>query len=82
MQKKRSGGRRLKPKTENQAKYIRSMIESDVTICIGPAGTGKTTIAVGLGCQYLLENKVNKIKPAAAGEGIPIKYFDLFIGWL
>ena len=61
MQKKRSGGRRLKPKTENQAKYIRSMIESDVTICIGPAGTGKTTIAVGLGCQYLLENKVNKI---------------------
>ena len=61
MQKKRSGGRRLNPKTENQAKYIRSKIESDVTICIGPAGTGKTTIAVGLGCQYLLENKVNKI---------------------
>lgn len=61
MQRKRSRGRQLKPKTENQAKYIRSMVEADVTICIGPAGTGKTTIAVGLACQYLLENKVSKI---------------------
>ena len=60
MRRKKSVGRQLKPKTENQAKYIRSMIESDVTICIGPAGTGKTTIPVGLACQYLLENKVNK----------------------
>ena len=61
MQRKRSRGRQLKPKTENQAKYIRSMVEADVTICIGPAGTGKTTIAVGLACQYLLENKASKI---------------------
>ena len=61
MQRKRSVGRKLKPKTENQAKYIRSMTDSDVTICTGPAGTGKTTIAVGLACQYILENKVDKI---------------------
>ena len=61
MQRKRSVGRKLKPKTENQAKYITSMTDSDVTICTGPAGTGKTTIAVGLACQYILENKVDKI---------------------
>jgi len=61
MKKTKSVGRKLKPKTENQAKYIRAMVESDVTICIGPAGTGKTTITVGLACQYLLEGKVSKI---------------------
>jgi len=61
MRKTKSVGRRLKPKTENQARYIRAMIESDVTICIGPAGTGKTTIPVGLACQYLLEDRVSKI---------------------
>ena len=61
MRRKKSVGRQLKPKTENQAEYIRAMIESDVTICIGPAGTGKTTIPVGLACQYLLEGKINKI---------------------
>jgi phosphate starvation-inducible PhoH-like protein len=61
MKRKKSVGRQLKPKTENQAKYIRAMVEADVTICTGPAGTGKTTIAVGLACQYLVENKVSKI---------------------
>lgn len=61
MQRKKSSGRKLKPKTENQAKYIRSMIESDITICIGPAGTGKTTLSVGLACEQILEGKTNRI---------------------
>ena len=61
MQRKKPSNRKLKPKTENQAKYIRSMIESDITICIGPAGTGKTTLSVGLACEQILEGKTNRI---------------------
>ena len=53
--------KRLSPKTENQAEYIRTMVENDVTICSGPAGSGKTAVAVGLACDHLLDNKVEKI---------------------
>ena len=53
--------KKLKPKTENQAYYIRDMAESDITFCSGPAGSGKTSLAVGLACEYLLEEKIGKI---------------------
>ena len=53
--------KRLSPKTENQAEYIRTMVENDVTICSGPAGSGKTAVAVGLACDHLLDNKIGKI---------------------
>tara|TARA_Y100000401_G_scaffold117513_1_gene126759 strand:- start:3409 stop:4086 length:678 start_codon:yes stop_codon:yes gene_type:complete len=53
--------KKLKPKTPNQRDYIISMAESDVTFCSGPAGTGKTAVAVGLACEHILENKVEKI---------------------
>ena len=53
--------KRLKPKTDNQAQYIRAMSESDVTFCSGPAGSGKTSVSVGLACEYLLQEKVKKI---------------------
>ena len=58
---KRPRRKTLKPKTENQASYIRDMAESDLTFCSGPAGSGKTSVAVGLGCEYLLDQKVEKI---------------------
>jgi phosphate starvation-inducible protein PhoH and related proteins len=51
----------LKPKSKNQDFYIKSMIDNDVTFCCGPAGSGKTALAVGLACQYLMEGRVNKI---------------------
>lgn len=51
----------LKPKTPNQAEYIRAIAENDVTFCVGPAGTGKTSVAVGLACEHLKEGKVRKI---------------------
>ena len=57
----RSSRKQLKPKTPNQANYLKGMSESDVTFCSGPAGTGKTAVAVGMGCEYLLENKISKI---------------------
>ena len=52
---------KLSPKTSNQADYIRTIAENDVTICAGPAGSGKTTICVGLACEHLLAGKVEKI---------------------
>jgi len=51
----------LKPKTDNQADYIRTMAEEDVTLCIGPAGTGKTAVAVGLASEHILDKKIDKI---------------------
>jgi phosphate starvation-inducible protein PhoH len=38
----------LQPKSVNQENYIISMVENDVTICTGPAGSGKSSVAVGL----------------------------------
>ena len=71
---KHRGTKTLKPKTQNQANYIRAMIESDITICNGPAGSGKTAVAVGLACQYLQEGQVNKIVVTSpvveAGKGL------------
>ena len=53
--------KQLKSKTENQENYIRAMIETDIIFCSGPAGSGKTSVAVGLACQYLIEEKIEKI---------------------
>ncbi len=52
----------LKPKTENQENYIAAIVEHDITFCTGPAGTGKTAVAIGLACAHLLEGKVENIK--------------------
>jgi phosphate starvation-inducible PhoH-like protein len=61
MKKDRTRRKQLRPKSNNQAEYIRAMVESDVTICSGPAGSGKTSVAVGLACQYILEEKIEKV---------------------
>jgi phosphate starvation-inducible PhoH-like protein len=64
----------LKPKTKNQSDYIRAMSESDVTFCTGPAGSGKTAVAVGLACEYMLTDRIEKIiitRPVVeAGRGL------------
>jgi phosphate starvation-inducible PhoH-like protein len=66
--------KQMKPKGKNQANYIRSISENIVTICIGPAGSGKTSVAAGMAAEYLLEGKVRKIiitRPTIeAGKGI------------
>lgn len=51
----------LKPKTRNQETYMQSINKSDVTFCSGPAGSGKTSVSVGMACEYLIEKKVDKI---------------------
>jgi phosphate starvation-inducible PhoH-like protein len=53
--------KQLKAKTPNQAEYINAMETSSVTFCSGPAGSGKTSVAVGLACKYLLSEKVKRI---------------------
>ena len=47
----------LKPKSQNQAEYLKSLYRSDVVFCSGPAGSGKTAIAVACACQFLVEKK-------------------------
>lgn len=52
---------RLKARTENQKELIRSIVDNDIVFCQGLAGSGKTHIAVGMGIEALLEDKVGKI---------------------
>ncbi|NDC71858.1 MAG: PhoH family protein [Sphingobacteriia bacterium] len=52
---------RLRPRTENQKEYIRTVAENSITFCQGVAGSGKTHIAIGMALEYLLDDKVKKI---------------------
>ena len=52
---------RLKPRSENQKEYIRTIAENTITFCQGVAGSGKTHIAVGMAIEYLLDTKINRI---------------------
>lgn len=52
---------KLKPRTDNQKDYIRTVAENCITFCQGVAGSGKTHIAIGMALEYLLDNKVKKI---------------------
>jgi phosphate starvation-inducible PhoH-like protein len=52
---------RLKPRSDNQKEYIRTVAENTITFCQGLAGSGKTHIAIGMALEYLLDSKVNRI---------------------
>jgi phosphate starvation-inducible PhoH-like protein len=52
---------RLKPRTENQKLFIRSIVENDIVFCQGVAGSGKTHIAIGMALEWLLDDKIDKI---------------------
>lgn len=54
-------GKKIEPKTENQIHYFESMTNYDLTICYGPAGTGKTYLAVGFALQQLFMNNYKRI---------------------
>ena len=60
------------PRSERQKKYVRALKESDIIISAGPAGTGKTYLAVAVALTMLLEKKIERIilsRPAVeAGE--------------
>jgi len=64
---------RFEPKTEGQIEYLKLIESHPITLAIGPAGTGKTYLAVVSAIRALIEGKFNKIvltRPAieAAGE--------------
>ena len=52
---------RLKPKTQNQADLIRTIAENTVTLAMGPAGSGKTKIAVAYGIEKLLVGEFKRL---------------------
>ena len=60
------------PRSEKQKKYVRALKESEIIISTGPAGTGKTFLAVAIALTMLLEKKIERIilsRPAVeAGE--------------
>lgn len=74
-------GKPYKPKTYNQYRFVEEVRNNDLVFCSGPAGTGKTFLAVLLAVHYLKKEKVNKIiisRPAVeAGESLGFLPGDL-----
>jgi phosphate starvation-inducible PhoH-like protein len=66
------GKKMLAPKTVNQRRYLEAIERNDLVIGVGPAGTGKTYLAVAMGVSALLSKRVSRIiltRPAVeAGE--------------
>jgi len=62
----------IEPSTKGQLRYIQQMLTNDLTFCIGPAGTGKTYLAVAVAVSMLKKKQVRRIilaRPAVeAGE--------------
>jgi phosphate starvation-inducible PhoH-like protein len=76
-----ASARQVTPRTLRQHGYLKAMIEHDIVISIGPAGTGKTYLAVAMAAAHLLEKKVRRIvlaRPAVeAGEKLGFLPGDL-----
>ena len=73
--------KRLKPKTKGQKVYVDAILASDITFGIGPAGTGKSYLAVAMAVAHLKAKKVKRIiltRPAVeAGERLGFLPGDL-----
>jgi phosphate starvation-inducible PhoH-like protein len=71
----------IRPKSEGQRSYVKAIRENDVVIAIGPAGTGKTYLAVALALDALYKKRVRRIvlaRPAVeAGESLGFLPGDL-----
>jgi phosphate starvation-inducible protein PhoH and related proteins len=71
----------IEPFTSGQLRYIEAMLKNDMTFCIGPAGTGKTYLAVAIAVSMLKKKQVRKIvlaRPAVeAGERLGFLPGDL-----
>ncbi len=71
----------IQPKTVGQAQYLRALFESDIVVGIGPAGTGKTYLAVAAAVDMLSRKRVRRIvlaRPAVeAGESLGFLPGDL-----
>ncbi len=76
-----SGKKQVAPKTANQRKYIDAMSKNDLVFGIGPAGTGKSFLAVAMAVNALFQKQVSRIiltRPAVeAGERLGFLPGDL-----
>jgi phosphate starvation-inducible protein PhoH and related proteins len=76
-----AGKRRIAPKTVNQRKYLDAIEQHDIVFGIGPAGTGKTYLAMAQAVSFLVAKKVSRIilaRPAVeAGEKLGFLPGDL-----
>ncbi|MDR1466582.1 MAG: PhoH family protein [Treponema sp.] len=74
-------GRRVRPRSKNQALYVRGMRENDISFCVGPAGTGKTYLAVAEALRLVLSKRLRKLilaRPVVeAGESLGFLPGDL-----
>lgn len=76
-----TGGKIIKPKTLGQKKYIDSIAKNTISFGVGPAGTGKTFLAVSMAVRAFKSHEINKIiltRPAVeAGEKLGFLPGDL-----
>jgi phosphate starvation-inducible PhoH-like protein len=76
-----AGKRRVAPKSVNQRRYLDEIEKNDIVFGVGPAGTGKTYLAMAQAVAYLVAKKVNRIilaRPAVeAGEKLGFLPGDL-----
>ncbi|HEY7288346.1 MAG TPA: PhoH family protein [Vicinamibacterales bacterium] len=76
-----AGKRRIAPKTVNQRRYLDAIEQNDIVFGIGPAGTGKTYLAMAQAVAFLVAKKVSRIilaRPAVeAGEKLGFLPGDL-----
>jgi phosphate starvation-inducible protein PhoH and related proteins len=70
----RQAGRVIRPRTPGQARYVEAIRTNDLVFCSGPAGTGKTYLAVATAVESLKQKQIGKIvlvRPAVeAGESL------------
>jgi phosphate starvation-inducible PhoH-like protein len=75
------GGKYLRPRTDGQGRYVQALKSHDLVLCVGPAGTGKTYLAVAWAVTLLRSGQVKKIvlvRPAVeAGERLGFLPGDL-----
>jgi phosphate starvation-inducible PhoH-like protein len=57
----REGNRVLRPRSPGQARYMKALFENELVFCIGPAGTGKTYLAVAMAVSLLRRGRIKKI---------------------
>jgi phosphate starvation-inducible protein PhoH and related proteins len=77
----REGNRSVRPRSPGQARYMKALVDYELVFCIGPAGTGKTYLAVAMAVSLLRRGLIKKIvlvRPAVeAGEHLGFLPGDL-----
>jgi len=77
-----NSGKKIKPRTEGQKRYMESMRDNIIIFSIGPAGTGKTYLALAMAVGALIRNEIGRIilvKPVVeAGEKLGFLPGDIY----